>query len=117
VSVPETTGYKILTADQLSALEQDGSFAGSPVDLEDGYIHLSTADQLEETIRKHYAGQDGLQLVAIDLDALGDAVKWEPSRGGALFPHIYGSITLDVVVAYSALQYEPDGPIRLPITG
>jgi uncharacterized protein (DUF952 family) len=117
VSVPETTGYKILTADQLSALEQDGSFAGSPVDLEDGYIHLSTADQLEETIRKHYAGQDGLQLVAIDLDALGDAVKWEPSRGGALFPHIYGSITLDVVVAYSALQYEPDGSIRLPITG
>jgi uncharacterized protein (DUF952 family) len=117
VSVPETTGYKILTADQLSALEQDGSFAGSPVDLEDGYIHLSTADQLEETIRKHYAGQDGLQLVAIDLDALGDAVKWEPSRGGTLFPHIYGSITLDVVVAYSALQYEPDGSIRLPITG
>jgi uncharacterized protein (DUF952 family) len=117
VSVPETTGYKILTADQLSALEQDGSFAGSPVDLEDGYIHLSTADQLEETIRKHYAGQDGLQLVAIDLDALGDAVKWEPSRGGALFPHIYGSITLDVVVAYSALQYEPDGSIRLPIMG
>lgn len=115
--MPETTGYKILTADQLSALEQDGSFAGSPVDLEDGYIHLSTADQLEETIRKHYAGQDGLQLVAIDLDALGDAVKWEPSRGGALFPHIYGSITLDVVVAYSALQYEPDGSIRLPITG
>jgi uncharacterized protein (DUF952 family) len=115
--VPETIGYKVLTADQLSALEQDGSFAGSPVDLEDGYIHLSTADQLEETLRKHYAGQDGLQLVAIDLDALGDAVKWEPSRGGALFPHIYGPITLDVVVAYSALEYEPDGSIRLPITG
>ena len=115
--MPETTGYKILTADQLSALEQDGSFAGSPVDLADGYIHLSTADQLEETLRKHYAGQDGLQLVAIDLDALGDAVKWEPSRGGALFPHIYGPITLDVVVAYSALEYEPDGSIRLPITG
>ncbi|WP_442681237.1 DUF952 domain-containing protein [Sphingomonas sp. ASY06-1R] len=115
--MPETIGYKVLTADQLSALEQDGSFAGSPVDLEDGYIHLSTADQLEETLRKHYAGQDGLQLVAIDLDALGDAVKWEPSRGGALFPHIYGPITLDVVVAYSALEYEPDGSIRLPITG
>ncbi|WP_420140015.1 DUF952 domain-containing protein [Sphingomonas sp.] len=115
--MPETTGYKILTADQLSVLERDGRFAGSPVDLQDGYIHLSTADQLGETLAKHYAGQDDLQLVAVDLEALGDAVKWEPSRGGALFPHIYGPITLDVVVAYSALEYEPDGSIRLPITG
>ena len=115
--MPETIGYKILTADQLAALEHDGSFAGSPVDLQDGYIHLSTADQLPETLAKHYAGQDGLQLVAVDLEALGDAVKWEPSRGGALFPHIYGSITLDVVIAYSPLEHEPDGSIRLPITG
>ena len=115
--MPEATAYKILTTDQLSALEHDGSFAGSPVDRADGYIHLSTADQLSETLAKHYGGQDGLQLVAIDLEALGDAVKWEESRDGALFPHIYGAITLDVVIAYSALEYEPDGSIRLPVTG
>ena len=116
--MPETIAYKVLTTDQLDTLEHEGSFAGAPVDLADGYIHLSTADQLAGTIDKHFAGQDGLQLAAIDLEALGDAVKWEESRGGALFPHIYGApITLDVVVAYSPLEYEPDGSIRLPVTG
>ncbi len=115
--MPDVIAYKVLTADQLAALEHDGSFAGAPVDLADGYIHLSTADQLDETIAKHFAGQNDLQLVAVDLEALGDAVKWEESRGGALFPHLYRPITLDVVVAYSALAYEPDGAIRLPIAG
>ena len=116
--MPETIAYKVLTTDQLDTLEHEGSFAGAPVDLADGYIHLSTADQLAGTIDKHFAGQDRLQLCAIDLEALGDAVKWEESRGGALFPHIYGApITLDVVVAYSPLEYEPDGSIRLPVTG
>ena len=116
--MPDAIAYKVLTADQLSTLEHEGSFAGAPVDLADGYIHLSTADQLQGTIDKHFAGQEGLQLVAIDLDALADKVKWEVSRGGALFPHIYDApITLDVVVAYSPLEYEPDGSIRLPVTG
>ena len=116
--MPDTIAYKVLPADQLDALEHEGRFAGAPVDLADGYIHLSTADQLAGTIDKHFAGQDGLQLAAIDLDALGAAVKWEDSRGGALFPHIYGTpITLDVVVAYSPLEYEADGSIRLPVTG
>lgn len=114
----DSIAYKVLTTDQLDALEHQGSFAGAPVDLADGYIHLSTADQLAGTIDKHFAGQTGLQLVAIDLDALGDKVKWEESRGGALFPHIYGApITLDVVLAYSPLEYEPNGKIRLPVTG
>ncbi|MBW8743512.1 MAG: DUF952 domain-containing protein [Sphingomonas sp.] len=116
--MPDSIAYKVLTADQLDALEHQGSFAGAPVDLADGYIHLSTADQLAGTIDKHFAGQTGLQLVAVDLEALGDAVKWEESRGGALFPHIYGApITLDVVLAYSPLEYEPNGEIRLPVTG
>jgi uncharacterized protein (DUF952 family) len=115
--MPDSIAYKVLTADELAALEHDGSFAGAPVDLADGYIHLSTADQLADTIDKHFAGQDDLQLVAVDLDALGEAVKWEPSRGGQLFPHIYGPLTLDVVLAYSPLDYEPDGSIRLPVTG
>lgn len=116
--MPDTIAYKVLTAGQLDALEHQGSFAGAPVDLADGFIHLSTADQLAGTIDKHFAGQHDLQLVAIDLDALEDKVQWEESRNGALFPHIYGApITLDVVLAYSPLAYEPDGALRLPVTG
>jgi uncharacterized protein (DUF952 family) len=114
----DSIAYKVLTAEQLSVLEHEGRFDGAPVDLADGYIHLSTADQLAGTIDKHFGGQTGLQLVAVDLEVLGDKVKWEESRGGALFPHIYDApITLDVVVAYSPLEYEPNGEIRLPVTG
>jgi uncharacterized protein (DUF952 family) len=115
--MPDTTAYKVLTSGQLATLEHDGVFAGAPVDLADGFIHLSTAGQLAETIDKHFGGQDDLQIVAVDLEALGDAVKWEESRGGQLFPHLYAPITLDVVIAYSPLEYEPDGSIRLPVTG
>lgn len=111
------TAYKVLTADQMAALETDGVFAGAPVDLADGYIHLSTAAQLGETIDKHFAGQTDLWLAAVDLEVLGDAVKWEPSRGGQLFPHIYAALPLDAVIAYSELHYEPDGTLRLPVTG
>ena len=109
--------YKVLTADEMDVLEHEGSFAGAPVDLADGYIHLSTADQLAGTIDKHCAGQDGLHLVAVDLEALGNMVKWEESRGGMLFPHIYGPLTLDVVLDYGPLEYHADGTIRLPVTG
>lgn len=115
--MPESTAYKVLTAEQMTALETEGRFAGAPVDLADGYIHLSTAAQLGETIDRHFAGQDGLWLAAVDLDALGEAIKWEPSRGGQLFPHLYGVLTLDAVVAYSELHYEADGALRLPVTG
>jgi uncharacterized protein (DUF952 family) len=115
--MPDTIAYKVLTTEQLAALERDGTFAGAPVDLADGYIHLSTADQLSETIDKHFDGQHGLQIVAVDLDALGDTVKWEESRGGALFPHIYGPLTLDVVLDYGPLEYRADGTIMLPVTG
>lgn len=109
--------YKVLTADQMRVLEEERVFAGAPVDLADGYIHLSTADQLQETIDKHFAAQDNLWLAAVDLEVLEDAVKWEPSRGGQLFPHIYGTLPLDAVIAYSELAYEPDGALRLPVTG
>jgi uncharacterized protein (DUF952 family) len=115
--MPDSIAYKVLTAEQMSALEKHGSFAGAPVDLADGYIHLSTAAQLQETIDKHFAGQSDLWLAAVDLDALADSVKWEPSRGGQLFPHIYGALPLDAVVAYSELHYEADGSLRLPVTG
>jgi len=115
--MPDAIAYKVLTTAQLDALEHQGSFAGAPVDLADGFIHLSTADQLAGTIDKHFDGQHGLQIVAIDLTALGNAVKWEASRGGMLFPHIYGPITLDVVLDYGPLDYLEDGSIKLPVTG
>lgn len=114
--MPDPIAYKVLTAEQMAALEA-GSFEGASIDVADGYIHLSTADQLRETVEKHFAGQENLWLAAVDLDALGDAIRWEVSRGGALFPHLYGRLTLDSVVAYSELHYEPDGSLRLPVAG
>lgn len=112
-----TTAYKVLTNEQMMALEHDGTFAGAPADLQDGYIHLSTAAQLTETVDKHFAGQENLHVAAVDLEALGDKIRWEESRGGQLFPHIYGPLTLDTVVAYSALERLDDGTVRLPVTG
>ncbi len=109
--------YKVLTAEQMAALEKDGVFTGAPVDLADGYIHLSTHAQLTETVDKHFAGQTGLWVAAVDLEALGDAVKWEPSRGGQLFPHIYGDLPLSVVLAYSELVRDDRGQVALPIAG
>lgn len=109
--------YKVLTADQIAALEADGVFAGAPVDLADGYIHLSTHAQLTETVDKHFAGQTDLHVVAVDLDALDDVVKWEPSRGGQLFPHIYGPLPLSAVLAYGPLSRDDAGQVELPVAG
>lgn len=92
-----TVAYKILTADQWTQFQTEGVFSGAPVDMADGYIHMSTADQLDETLAKHFAGQSGLVIATIDLTKLGDALKWEVSRGGALFPHYYGALPMDTV--------------------
>ncbi|MCC6480244.1 MAG: DUF952 domain-containing protein, partial [Sphingomonadaceae bacterium] len=73
-------------------------FLGAPVDLADGYIHLSAADQLQGTLDKHFAGQSGLVIAEVDLTALGETVKWEVSRGNALFPHIYGALPMAAVL-------------------
>lgn len=109
--------YKVLTAEQMEELENAGTFAGAPVDLADGYIHLSTAAQLDETVVKHFAGQDHLHVAAVDLPVLGEAVKWEPSRGGALFPHIYAPLPLSAVLAYGPLERDHDGKVKLPVAG
>jgi len=109
--------YKVLTGPQMMVLEADGVFAGAPIDLVDGYVHLSAADQVTETVDKHFAGQSGLHVAAVDLMVLGDAVKWEPSRGGALFPHIYAPLPLNAVLAYGPLEREADGAVRLPVAG
>ena len=106
--------YKILTGVQMAEFLSRGSFAGAPVDLADGFIHLSTADQLVGTLDKHFGGQDGLHLAAVDLAQLGDLVKWEVSRGGALFPHVYGTLPLTAVLAHGPLARTSDGSVVLP---
>ena len=108
------TAYKVLTAEQMATLLAEASFAGAPVDLADGYIHLSTAQQLAGTLDKHFAGQVGLHIAAVDLTLLGDAVRWEPSRGGQLFPHVYGLLPLAALIACGPLERDGDGVIRLP---
>ena len=112
-----TTAYKVLTGEEMAALERDGVFAGAPVDLADGFIHLSTAEQLTETVNKHFAGQSDLHVAAVDLGAFEHSLKWEESRGGQLFPHLYGPLLLETVVAYSPLERIDGDRVRLPVTG
>jgi uncharacterized protein (DUF952 family) len=106
--------YKICPMDMWREAERAGIFRGMPVDHRDGYIHFSAADQVAATADKHFAGQDGLVLVCIDADALGPALKWEPSRGGALFPHLYGDLPLSAVTKVEPIALLPDGRHRLP---
>jgi len=91
------TIYKICDAALWREAERAGSFAGAPVDRADGYIHFSTAGQVRETAARHFAGMDDLVLVAVEADALGAALRYEPSRGGALFPHLYGPLPMAAV--------------------
>ena len=101
--------YKILGAEEWRAAEAAGVFAGSEVDLRDGFIHFSDASQAAETAAKWFAGRDDLVLVAVDAAALGDRLKWEPSRGGLLFPHLYGELALAAVVSAAPLPLGPGG--------
>ena len=89
------TIYKILPASLWTEAQRAGVFRGAAIDLTDGYIHFSTAEQAAETAAKHFAGQTDLMLLHVDADALGDALKWEPSRGGALFPHLYAELDVE----------------------
>ena len=91
--------YKILTDDEWKRARADGRFAGTAMDRQDGYVHLSAADQVVETARRYFAGVTGLTVLAVDESRLGDALRWEESRGGALFPHLYGALPVDAVVA------------------
>lgn len=109
-----SVAYKVLTSEQWAGFIAASAFAGAPIDLADGYIHLSTAAQLTETVDKHFAGQTGLWVAAIDLPLLGEAVKWEPSRGGALFPHVYAVLPMDAVIAAMPLERGDDGAVVLP---
>ena len=104
-----STIFKIVAAPAWRAAETAGVFRGAAVDLADGYIHFSTAEQARETAAKHFAGESDLLLVAVDSVRLGDALKWEVSRGGALFPHLYAPLALDAATRVAPLPLGADG--------
>ena len=101
--------YKICSAEMWKDAEAAGAFAGAPVDRRDGFIHLSTATQVRETVARHFAGQVDLLLIAVDSEALGPALRYEPSRGGDLFPHLYGPLPLTAVRWVKPLPVGVDG--------
>lgn len=109
--------FKICRASEWEEAERSGSFRGSPVDLRDGYIHFSTAEQVAETAARHFAGVAGLKLLAADADALGRALRWEPSRGGALFPHLYGELPVAQVLWVRPLLLDTAGRHIFPDLG
>lgn len=106
--------YKIVPAANWDQAQERGRFDGAPVDTADGYIHFSTPAQVRETAARHFAGQTDLVLVAVDADRLGTALRWEPSRGGDLFPHLYGPLMPDAVVSSESLSLGADGRHRFP---
>ena len=105
--------YKILSDAEWRAARAAGAFAGSAVDLADGFIHFSTAAQAGETARRHFSGQAGLMVVGFEAEALGGALKWEPSRGGELFPHLYGPLPTALAVSCEAVALDAGGAPRL----
>lgn len=111
----DTVIYKVLKRDLWSAAESAGQFEGAGIDLADGYIHFSTTDQLVETVEKHFAGQTDLVLVAVNADALSsESLKWEASRGGALFPHLYEPLPISAVKSVHDLPLGEDGKHQFP---
>ncbi len=104
--------YKLVDRREWEAARAGGAYDGSAVDHADGYIHLSTGAQLAETARRHYAGRQGLLLVEVAVTALGEALRWEPSRGGDLFPHLYGPLPLSAARSERALSVRDDGTME-----
>jgi len=106
--------YKILPRADWTAAHEAGRFEGSPVDRQDGFIHFSTGAQAQETARRHFAGQTGLVVLEVEADDLGEALRWEASRGGDLFPHLYGPLDAHHVRYVTEAPLGDDGA---PITG
>lgn len=103
--------YKIFRPSEWAELRHYGVTAGAPVDVADGYVHFSTGEQVRETCERHFAGVDGLVLLAVDAEKLGADLKWEPSRGGALFPHLYRSLQLSDVIWHHPLPRGEHGHV------
>jgi uncharacterized protein (DUF952 family) len=101
--------YKLLPRAEWSAAHEAGRFSGSGVDLADGYIHFSTAAQAQETARRHFAGQADVVVLEVEADDLGEALRWESSRGGDLFPHLYGTLEAGLVRYVTEAPLGPDG--------
>jgi len=106
--------YKIVSRAAFDAALAEGVFPQMPIDLKDGFIHFSTAAQLGETLRLHFAGQNGLVVFAVRASGLGEGLRWEPSRGGQLFPHAYGEVALANVGRHVFLAVAADGGVELP---
>jgi uncharacterized protein (DUF952 family) len=106
--------YKIASPEAYRVLLETGVFPGMPVDLSDGYVHFSTASQLGETLKLHFAGRDELVVFSVYADGLGPALRWEPSRGGQLFPHLYGELLLSAVGEHATVSVAADGAVTLP---
>ena len=101
--------FKIVASEEWAAAEAAGVFTGVAIDRADGFIHFSTAEQAPETAAKWFAGRGDLSLAAVDAEALGDDLRWEPSRGGALFPHLYAELPMSAVVWSRPLPLGSDG--------
>ncbi|MDV6029127.1 MAG: DUF952 domain-containing protein [Phycisphaera sp. RhM] len=108
------TLYKILAKADWDDARAADVFSGCGIDLTDGYIHLSSRNQVETTAKLYFAGREDLLLVAVDADQLGERLRWEASRDGALFPHVYGDIPLDAVISVDPLPLGEDGSHRFP---
>jgi uncharacterized protein (DUF952 family) len=106
--------YKLLRPAEWAELQAEGGSAGAPVDATDGFVHFSTAAQLPETLRRHFAGETGVILLAVEAERLGTALRWEPARGGALFPHLYRELRLADALWTRTLQDGPAGPVCPP---
>lgn len=103
--------YKVFQESEWTTLEQDGETSGAPIDLADGYIHFSNAAQLRETIEKHFVGSPALVLATVDSDSLGEALKWEVSRGGAEFPHLYRKLKRQDVIHHEIIHLGEHGHV------
>lgn len=106
--------YKLCHAPEWADAQAQGCYAGSAKDREDGFIHFSTAEQLVGTLAKYYSGVDSLLLIAVDAGGLGEALRYEPSRDGALFPHLYAPLPLAAVVWSKPIARQPNGVFALP---
>lgn len=106
--------YKILQPSEWEAMQAQGHLTGAPVDIADGYIHFSTARQVRETAARHFSQARELILLVVDAEALGGSLKWEPSRGGDLFPHLYAILPLAQVRAVHPLCLGGDGVHQFP---
>ncbi|MBO6814192.1 MAG: DUF952 domain-containing protein [Rhizobiaceae bacterium] len=109
-----TNIYKIVTREEWVEASAAGVFTGAPIDHQDGYIHFSTAGQVRETAAKHFHGRNNLLLVTVNADTLGTDLKWESSRGGDLFPHLYSELPVSLATAVQPLEDRPDGSHKFP---